>query len=182
MTDYVENITDVFCRSTWKERRDGMEWYSDAHALALELSPGDPWRGAGVISAFSPMQKWDLNVRNARKAFATGKATGHTVAMCGLAQRILDGEYALDVLKGDKTRAFAAAIATNGASDIATIDRHAHDIAVGRVFSEKERVIGKRLFREMSAAYGIAAGMATISVAQMQAVTWVTWRREKGIR
>lgn len=178
--DFVENILDCYRRATDAERAEGLAWYSNAHDLALSLSPDDVWRGAGVIASFSPLKKWELNVRLAKNAFATGIATGHTSLFNSCAQRILDGEHTLDVLRGDKTRAFASAIATNGKSEIATIDRHAHDIAMGRVFSEKERVIGKRLFREMSEAYGKAAEIAGISVAQMQAATWVRWKNEKG--
>jgi hypothetical protein len=176
---YVENIIATFQSASAEQIAAGMAWYHQAHMLALELSPGDPWRGAGVIAAFSPMQHWDVNVRNARNAFATGVASGHTKAMCSLAQRILDGEFALDVLKGDKTRAFCAAIADPDGSTIATIDRHAHDIAMGRVFTDAERKIGKRLFRELSAAYADAAALLGIGVAQLQAATWVAWREAK---
>jgi hypothetical protein len=177
----VENIIACYSRGTFDQIRTGAAWYDSAHALALELSPGDVWRGAGVIAAFSPLQQWELNVRNARNAFATGIATGHTKQMCSQAQRILDGAHPLDVLGGQKTRAFAAAIADPHGSTIATIDRHAHDIAVGRVFTEKTRVIGKRVFNEMSESYSIAARELGFSVAQTQAITWVIWRAEKGI-
>ena len=176
---HVENIINVFHQATADQVIDGMSWYHEAHKLALELSPDDVWRGAGVIAAFSPMQSWNLNVRNARNAFATGVASGHTKAMCKLAQRILDGEHTLDVLKGDKTRAFASAIADPDGSTIATIDRHAHDIAMGRVYTDAERKITRRVFREMSDAYRAAADMLGVGVAQVQAVTWVVWREAK---
>lgn len=179
---HVENILSCYSRGTFDQIRTGAAWYDEAHDLALELSPGDVWRGAGVIAAFSPLQQWELNVRNARNAFRTGIATGHTKQMCGQAQRILDGEHPLDVLGGDKTRAFAAAIADPHRSTIATIDRHAHDIAIGRVFTEKERKIGKRTFRELAHAYTLASRELGFSVAQTQAITWVIWRAEKGIK
>lgn len=180
---YSENILAVYSRATDAERADGASWYVMAHNLAMDMSGGDAYKGAGVIAAFSPMQKWDINVRNAQNAFLTGIATGHTKTMCAIAQRILDGEHAMDVLKGDKTRAFCDAIATAGKSSIATIDRHAHDIAVNSLdFTDNTRNIGKRLYREMAAAYAEAADIAGISVNEMQAITWVVWRREKGIK
>lgn len=182
-TTYADNILSVYARATDDEREHGTDWYRDAHAIALDIADGDAYKGAGVIAAFSPRRKWELNVRNARRAFETGIATGHTKAMCAIAQRILDGEYAMDVLKGDKTRAFCDAIATAGESNIATIDRHAHDIAVNSTdFTDNTRNIGKRLYREMANAYAIAAESAGISVNAMQAITWVVWRREKGIK
>lgn len=177
---YVRNILFTLDLAIPAEIEAGMSWYDDAHTLALELSPADAWRGAGVIAAFSPQRSWSHNVATARNAFLTGIATGHTGTMNSQAQRILDGEFALDVLKGDKVRAFASAIADPANSTIATIDRHAHDVAMGRVFSDKERKIGKVLFRELSAAYVEAAMWAEMSVAQLQAVTWVTHKRMKG--
>lgn len=175
----VLNIMSVFLRAKESHIREGMEWYSKAHELALSLSPGDAMRGAGVIAAYSPMNRWERNRQMAINTFATGIAYGHTKTMVSCAQRIHDGEYALDVLKGDKTRAFASAIADPEHSTIATIDRHAHDIAAGRIFPDNGRNIGKRVFREFSAAYVEAAELAGIGVAQMQAITWVAWRELK---
>lgn len=182
MTDYAVNIKAVLDSALFCEVVQGSTWYADAHALALELSPEDVWRGAGVIAAFSPRQPWPINVRNARNAFATGVATGHTRVMCGIAQRILDGEPALDVLKGDKTRHFTMGIATAGKHDVACIDRHAHDIAVGHHdFTDETRKIGKTLYADMAAAYAEVAAYVDRPVCEVQAITWLTWRRVKGV-
>lgn len=179
---YSENIAACLARATADEYTAGMVWYNDAHNLALELSPKNVWRGAGVIAALSPLKTWNLNVRLARNAFDTGIVTGNIGIHNAIGQRILDGEHPLDIMRGDKTRNFATAIATNGKADIATIDRHAFDIAMNQVFTDKTRKIGKRIYRDMAAAYSVAADEAGISVNQIQAITWVTWRREKGIK
>ena len=176
MSDYVENILLEYLRATDVEVSEGMEWYADAHSLALELSPDDIWRGAGVIAAFSPQRAWSHNVITARNAFDTGIASGHTKVMCAQAQAILDGAPALDILKGPKVRAFAAGIATKGDTDIVTIDRHAHDIAMGRRFTDKARNINKSTFNKLSAAYVEAAEIIGVSAATLQAITWVSWR------
>jgi hypothetical protein len=126
------------------------------------------------------MKAWNTNVSMARRAFESGSVSGHTGQNNLIAQRILDGEHPLDVMRGDKTRAFTAAIATDGRSDIATIDRHAHDVAMGELFTDDTRLIGKVKYRAMSDAYRIAAARSRVSVAQMQAVTWVRWKAEKG--
>jgi hypothetical protein len=179
---YCYNIMAVYRRALPSERAASLRWYADAQEIAEELSPGDVWRGAGVISALSPLKKWELNVRIARMSFETGIAQGNIGQHNEKAQRILDGEFALDVLNGDKTRSFAEAIATGGNGEIATIDRHAHDIAMGRVFTDATRKIGKRVYRDMAAAYRECAEYAGESVNGMQAITWVVWRREKGIK
>lgn len=179
---YCYNIMSVYRRALPGEREANARWYADAQALALTLSPDDVWRGAGVLSALSPLKKWDDNVRLARNAFATGVATGNIGIHNAIAQRILDGEHPLDVMRGDKTRSFTEAIATGGNGDIATIDRHAHDIAMGRVFTDSTRKIGKRVYREMAAAFRECAEYTGESVNGIQAITWVVWRREKGIK
>lgn len=177
--DFAVNIMACYRRTPLDIRE--RDWYGTAHALALELSPGDVWRGAGVISALSPLKRWSQNEAMARNAFETGIASGNVGMHNRFAQRILDGEFALDVLNGDKTRSFAEAIATAGNGRIATIDRHAHDIAMGRAFTDKERKIGKVLYRNMAAAYSEVADYLGNSVNQIQAITWEQWRIERGI-
>lgn len=178
--DYAVNIMSTYRRAWLCELVKGTRWYADAHALALELSPEDVWRGAGVISALSPFKQWPVNVAIARKSFQTGIATGNMPGHNLIAQKILDGAHPFDVMGGDKTRSFAEAIATAGNGTIATVDRHAHDIAMGRVFTDKERKIGKRLYRDMAAAYREVSDYTGMSVNAIQAITWVTWKREKG--
>lgn len=178
--NYVDNILAAYVRSTRAERDAGMSWYADAHAFALTLDPSNVWRAAGVIAALSPLKKWNLNMRYAIRAFETGIASGNMPGHNLIAQRILDGAHPLDVMNGDKTRHFAQSIATAGEHDTAVIDRHAHDIAMAEVFTDSTRKIGKRKYRDMAVAYGDAADWCEVRVAQMQAITWLTWKREKG--
>lgn len=181
--DYEHNIEEVYRRATPQQRHDGMVWYSEAQALALELSPECVWRGAGVISALSPLKKWDLNVRLARQAFDTGIATGNIGIHNEKAQRILDGEYALDVLSGPKTRNFCIAIATGGINGDCTVDSHGYDIAMGYVHTNASRpkISGKR-YEELASAYRAVADRIGINVNQLQAICWTVWRQEKGIK
>lgn len=185
---YAENIVACYERATGAERDAGMSWYSDAHTFALSLDPDNVWRAAGVISALSPRKEWGLNMRLALRAYETGIVTGNTGAQNDKAQRILDGAHEnvsdiLAILGGDKTQHFAASIATNGIHDIAVIDRHAYDVATATVHTDKTRPnIGKRVYRVMAEHYRQAALECDISVAQMQAVTWVRWKNEKGVR
>ena len=182
---FAENVVACLERATPQEYADGMAWYSVAHDFARSLD-SDAWRAAGVIAALSAQKEWKLNMRIAARAYETGIVTGNTGVQNDKAQRILDGSFTPDeilaILNGDKTTQFCSAIATNGESDIAVIDRHAHDIAMGRVFDNKERKIGKRLYRTMAAHYSEAAKECGISVNQIQAITWVRWRNEKGLK
>lgn len=178
---HIENIIFHYLSATDSEHSEGMRWYDDANAIARRLSPSDVWRGAGVIAAFSPMTPWPRNLELAESSLLSGIARTDTLGnSTRAAQRIIDGEHVFDVLKGDKTRAFAAAIADPANSTIATIDRHAYNIAMGTM--EGQPKIGKRIFRELSDAYVGAANLAGIGVPQMQAITWVAFRNRKGVK
>jgi hypothetical protein len=178
----LTNIVYWFLAATEAEIAEGTEWYRGAHALALELSPDDVWRGAGILAAFSPLTPWTQNVILARRLFENdGIMEGGTLAnSINAATRIYNGEHPLDVLKGDKTRAFCAAIADPEGSTIATIDRHAFNIAMGTV--EGNPKVNRGMFRNLSDAYVEAAELCGVSVAQIQAITWVAFRRWKGVK
>jgi len=161
---------------------EGLEWYDDAHAFAKYLSPNKISKGAGVLAALSPMMGWDSNKKQALRAFQSLTAEGlGLTANCIKAERILYGADPLTVLSGNKVRAFYSTILDPKGFDIPVIDRHAFDIAVGRVTDDATRsLLGKRgVYAEFGAAYVQAAKTAGVSASQMQAVTWVAWRKTK---
>jgi hypothetical protein len=180
----ARNILAVYADASDDERQAGREWYADAHTLARELDPDNVERAAGVIAALSPRLSWDLNARYARQAYADGRASGGLKANTDKATRILAGEPPANVLGGRKVTAFADNIARPGTSERVTIDRHAFDIARGRVTSDAEREILSRkgVYDVFCEAYRrVAHDLGDISPAQLQAVTWVAWRRRKGL-
>lgn len=180
--DYAVNIMSTYKRATPSELLDGIGWYARARDLALELTPDNVWIGAGVLSALSPFKRWDINVRIARVSISTGIAQGNMPMHNAIAQKVIDGVPTLDAINGPKTRSFAIAIATGGNGAIATIDRHAYDIAMAKIHTDKERKINKTVYREMAAAYQECGDYLGIAVNDIQAITWVTWKREKGVK
>jgi hypothetical protein len=177
--DYAVNIMGVYKRALFCEIVNGTGWYARARALALELSPDDVWRGAGVLAALSPLKQWDLNVDLARQAFANGQARGHFTGQCIKANRIMAGENPLDVLGGQKTTSFCVAIATGGRGKIATIDGHAYDAAHGLSHKWETRRINKGEFDAIADAYAEVADYLGLAVNDLQAIVWVAWKREK---
>lgn len=178
-TDYAVNIMSVYRDSLFCEKVDGTGWYARARNLALELSPEDVWRGAGVLAALSPWKQWDQNVIIARRAFETGVATGNMPGHNAIAQRILDGEHPLDVMGGQKTRSFTIAIATAGRGEVATVDGHAYDAAHLQSHAWESRRINKGDFDEIAAAYAEVADYLGLAVNDLQAIVWVAWKRMK---
>lgn len=185
MKPTTANVLSVYSRATAEQIRFGLVWYVEANRIARSLDRRRPNRAAGVIAALSPMMNWDSNVNAARAAFAHGTAMGLGLDNnCVKATRILHGENPLDVLGGNKVRAFYNTIADPLSFTIPVIDRHAFDIAIGRVTDDAAKsVLGRKgMYEEFGKVYVNAAKRAGISAPQMQAITWVTWRAEKGIR
>lgn len=182
MTDierYVQNILRAYAFASDDDVRKGVSWYPLARRLATDMAPQAPLQAAGVIAIFSARTPWARNLMLAQTAFETGIAPGHMFT--AHAQRMVDGESALSVLKGQKTRAFAQTIANGGRHDVTTIDGHAYDIADGKVWGKARPSISKGVYNAMDEAYHIAADITGYSNTEIQAITWVYHRRILGM-
>lgn len=190
-TPQVSNVLAVYNGASAHAMREGLSWYLDAHNFARVLAGTNGFVSrenvscaAGIIAALSPMNGWENNKRKAAQLIAQGNGEG-----CGLyrnvekAVRIYNGESPLDVLGGDKVRAFYATILDPTADIDPVIDRHAFDIAVGERTDEKRRGILSRkgVYSEFAAVYREAARIVGIGPCQIQAISWVAWREALGI-
>lgn len=181
-TPRVANVLSVYRSATADDLREGMAWYPAAHATAKRIARRNVVKGAGVIAALSPMMDWDCNVRQAAIAFEEGTAMGLGLDRnCIKATRIMQGENPDDVLRGDKVRAFYATILDPLGFPIPVIDRHAFDIAIGKVTDDAARSVLQRkgMYEAFGNVYVAAAKRAGIPAPAMQAITWVTWRKNK---
>lgn len=183
MTDidrYVFNILRTYARATDADIANGVSWYPRACEIASDMAPDAPLQAAGAIAILSAQTPWKRNLWLARSLFANSVLpSGHPFA--DHAVRMFNGEHALTVLKGDKTRAFAQTIAKAGDHDVTTIDGHAYDIADGKVWGKNRPNIGKGVYRAMDEAYHIAADVTLFSNTEIQAITWVSHRRILGM-
>jgi hypothetical protein len=181
----VANVLKVYRSATDAQLAEGIRWYDDAHSLAVALDRDNVKRSAGVIAALSPMMPWGRNVALATRAYADGFASGCLKTSCAKADAILAGADPIDVVgKGDKVRNFYLNILNpSDPCGGVTVDRHAFDIAVGRVTDDATRgvISRKGVYDAFADVYREAARIAGIGSAQMQAVTWVVWR-ETSIR
>lgn len=186
MIPSVENVLGIYNNASSDNLREGLSWYLDAHRFCKTLDPENVARAAGIVAALSPMNGWENNKNKAAQLYRqNGDGTG--VGMknnVSKAIRIYNGEEPLDVLKGDKVRAFFETILCPTAADSTpVIDRHAFDIAVGEKTDDKTRgMLGRKgVYGQFAEVYCEAAKIAGIGSAQMQAVTWVAWRQIHGI-
>lgn len=182
-------VLEVFALATLSELDYGKEWYRTAHALAQRLSPHNPSEAAGVIAALSPMMDWERNMMLAIRAYADGEASGALYSNVNKANQIMAGADPLEILGGKKVLNFFAAIANPESDTAVCIDRHAFDVAMGRVTNDKTRgaLSRKGVYEEFQDAYRRAAHTLTIregvhyTPAMVQSITWCVWRRLKGL-
>lgn len=172
---YVRNIIEAYREATEDQILKGKSWYPDAHSLAASLSPDDVRKGAGVIAALSANKSWAENQRLALRAFVTGKPYGHTAVNLVKAERIMDGADPADILPMDaKTGNFYRCILDPSDPVPVCVDRHAHDVAVGRTFGNSDRGLSsKGRYAAVADAYRAAAARLGITPSTLQAIVWV---------
>jgi hypothetical protein len=194
------NILAVYLRSSTEDRENGLFWYSHTHEIARGLSVKfdiSVESIIGVIAAMSPGNQWGRNILDAEtliSEFSKG-ARGKDLPVLGVygrrnivkSERILLGMPPLEVLGGQKVISFYQNILAPKDSFSVTIDRHAKALAyafeptrTGFASSDMARNVGKAEYRYLAKHYRVIAERLGLVPNQLQAITWVTWRRLLG--
>jgi hypothetical protein len=188
------NILAVFFKATDLETINGIDWYPAANRAAQIMAARynvTLKTAVGVIAALSPNNAWERNLPDADSVIRAYSAGGYDAAYSikvGTynankikALAILSGDDCLQVLGGLKVRAFYDCIL---AGDSVCVDGHAYAIWTGGYIpTTKTPKITPKLYEAISADYRLAAAtinsilQAEYSAAQIQAITWLTWRR-----
>lgn len=188
------NILAVFFKATDLETINGADWYHAAnHAAQITAARYNVTldTAAGVIAALSPNNRWERNLVDADsmiRAYSMGGHDAADLAKVGTynankvkALAILSGDDCLKVLGGLKVRAFYDCII---GGDSVCIDGHAYAIWTGGYIpTTKTPKISPKTYHAISADYRLAAAtinsilQAEYSAAQIQAITWLVWRR-----
>lgn len=182
LTPSAANVLAVYESATGVQIAKGMDWYADAHRVADAFAVRYGVTvdiAAGVIAAVSPLNSWGANVNLAARILAAGGLTaGYMSSGLRKCDSILAGADIASTLKGLKTVAFWEGIRTGGATDAVCIDRHAWDVAVATRMSEDTRppLAGKRYALAADAYRDAAKTLPGLTAAQLQAITWGTWR------
>jgi hypothetical protein len=176
----VDRIADVYGLATADERSEGAAWYDDAAAIAAIVGDGNVSRGAGILAALSPQCLWDDNVDRALRHGAGESVVGAFNDALRKADAIAAGADPLDVLGGRKVRSFYRNIV--GHTGHVTVDRHAMAIVAGRPLTVREVKVLERIgpYTYVASAYRAAARRLGVAPTELQAVTWLVWRRLKG--
>lgn len=192
------NIVKAYDNSTSAEKYQGRRWYPDAYRLAWALGGGDPVKGASMLSAYSPRTGWPVNLFNAARSLAEGRALGPGEGtIMGSAQaaakKVLAGADIDTALPGPKTNAFARLIALGrdhpeDPLGRVVVDTHAMSVAAGHRLTKAESdmsAIGKQPFYDYVAdMYRTAARDISerdgeeVSPSELQAITWLQQQRK----
>ena len=197
----VENILAIYKMATPEEKRDGIVWYADAlrDCTRIALDTSVPLHVVvGVVASLSPNNKWERNIQNAKDlihACVNGDGID-SVKVCtyhkmkekawSILEAMPDHDGVITILNGQKIISFYRNIMGD---DTCTIDGHARNIAYGeRVgLTDDKTNIGVREYRTLQAEYVQAAKRTRVNgralkAFELQAITWVTWRRIHNIK
>jgi hypothetical protein len=167
--NYTKTYSQIAARATYGQIEQASKWYLDAERVAEEVARnlGTTLEiGATVVSAFSPRERWTRNVSNAIK-FSLGKdvtALGNNIKMAnaGLTQGFA-------ALKGQKTNAFAKAIAGNENAVVI-------DVWMLRALGIEKKSPTQSQYNEMAKAVTLVATKHGMTPRAMQALIWIIVR------
>jgi hypothetical protein len=188
------SILAVFFSASDFETISGAQWYQTAQNAAVTIATRysvSTDMVAGVIAALSPNNRWERNLRDADALIGAYVLGGYSDALQvktstynrnkTKALSILEGAAPLAVLGGLKVRAFYSCII--GADEVC-IDGHAYAIWRGeRISTSSTPKISAKLYSAIAADYIKTAATinsvlgTTYRAYQVQAITWLVWRR-----
>jgi len=192
----TKNIIAIYKLANASEIKHGLTWYVNANtdcmriANTLEL----PLHIViGVVSALSPNNKWERNIVNAEdlcNAFINGQdmdsikvSTYHKMKQKAwyILETMPNYDETITILNGKKIVSFFRNI-SGDETDI-TIDGHARNIYYNdrQGLTTPNTNIRKLEYLDIQKAYLRASKKLGIKAYELQAITWVTWRRIHGI-
>lgn len=167
--NYIETYSAIASRATYGQIEQASKWYLDAERVAEQVSSNlgtTLENGASVVSAFSPRERWSLNVAKAI-SFSLGEkvtALGNNIRMANASL-----ELGFKALNGQKTNAFAKAIAGN--EDAVVID-----VWMLRAVGIEKKSPSQSLYNELAKAVTATATMYGMTPRSMQALIWIIVR------
>lgn len=172
--------------------RDGKDWYREANKFCNEIAEQYQLElpiVVAILSAMSPGTNWEQNKKDAVNLIrANGNAHtkqfrfttyGKNVIK---AQNIYSGKLrpdeAFNPRTGAKTYNFYHNILNPDAEHFVTIDRHAFTIATGEPYVQPHLAKYERVADH----YRRFAKLVGLLPSELQAILWVSYRKENGIQ
>ena len=197
----VHNILEIYKQSTDNEIIEGKQWYKQANQISKLMAVKyniTEIQSAGIIASLSPSINWSQNIIDANNlcsllqvgkdiktitvtTYHHNKLKSHYLWQNS---QLTEKEVFLIVLgcskQVNKTSSFFLNILHPEIDDICTIDRHAYRINLGITESLDVQLTENR-YKVMNSAYKQAGKQMNISAIELQAITWLTFRRLNNI-
>ena len=192
----IKNIIAIYKLANPSEIKHGLTWYVNATKDCKEIAIKYDLPihiVIGVVSALSPNNKWERNIINADdlcKAFIDGQdmdsikvSTYHKMKQkaWSILEQMPSYDETIKILNGKKIVSFFKNI-SGDETDI-TIDGHARNIYYNdrQGLTTPNTNIRKLEYLDIQKAYLRASKKLGIKAYELQAITWVVWRRIHGI-
>lgn len=166
---YTEIYSAIASRATYGQIEQASKWYLDAERVAEQVAANLNTTlevGASVVSAFSPRERWSLNVAKAI-SFSLGEkvtALGNNIRMANASL-----ELGFKALNGMKTNAFAKAIAGNENAVVI-------DVWMLRAVGIENKSPSQAQYKKLADAVTETATMYGMTPRSMQALIWIIVR------
>jgi len=167
--DYYSMYSDIAKKATFGQVEQASKWYVDAERVAEKVAENLNTTlevGASVVSAFSPRERWSVNVARAI-AWSLGQEVTCLKNNLVMANNALT--LGFDALKGAKTNAFAKAIAGNEQAVVI-------DVWMLRAVGIEKKTPTLNQYKEMVEAVKKTAFDFGMTPRSMQALIWIVVR------
>ena len=172
------------------DHQTSKHWYRDARIFANDIAriyKVTLDQVAKVIAYLSPQNGWELNKTQTELAIKTWAAentcSGARLMASMKTRALIDrtlNEFEFPFQGGIKTTSFYRNII--GDQNYVTIDRHAISIAVGQKLSSgKQLLITLKAYKKIENAFRLVAHKKELYPYELQAITWVEWRKNPNI-
>jgi hypothetical protein len=168
-SETVAHFANLIMRASLQQVEQASKWYHDANAVAREVASNmtlDIERASCIVAAFSPRERWSVNVRKALQ-YSIG------VTPAGLSNNVAMADASLvhgfDALKGQKTNAFARAIAGDESAVVI-------DVWMMRAASMPTDSPNKSQYNFVADAVHDAAALFGLTPRTAQALIWIIVR------
>jgi hypothetical protein len=180
-------LTNVFNSATNNEISRGLNWYSDANVICNNLAVKhnvDVYKVAGVISALSPRNKWDKNIKDAETVIRA-----HNMGLPPESVKVSTFHSnkfkAFNILKGNTTITDTSLKTFNFVNNIAYLDANSLTVDIWHLrgcFNKTIKIDNATIGR---IAYGQIKDL-TVNIAnklglkgyQLQAIIWIAIQRQ----
>lgn len=191
----INAIIRFYSLANPNELKEGLNWYNEANQYCRELASRfnlTLQQVAGIIAAFSPQAGWTENKRYAVSFLINPKNRLRSLTQDIKARKILKLKSEADIYnslsvvdRAFKTKSFYLNILNPDIATDVTIDRHAVAVciqSIDNVYAVGKFDPTKPQYDFFQSCYIKAASQLDILPHQLQAITWIVYRRMRELK